>query len=150
MIFRNEFERKFIVKNFPINIEFDKIEHVKQWYLSKPLDLLSNRIRLYDDGRCYYDEKIGHGIKRFKKGEKCDFNEYKDIVTDLPFIEKTRYKKYINNILLIIDKFENGLILAEIESDDLKKLEEFIPFEWMINEVTNIKEYENNYIACKY
>ena len=142
----NENERKFLLKSYPVLFTDFRMEHLKQWYLTKPGDI-SIRIRLYDDGRCYFDIKKGMGILRHEYGFKCDWDDVKGLVEDIPFVEKDRFKLDCDGYLLIIDEFDNGLKLVEIESDDLEFIKNFEPFDWMGEEVTDKIEYTNNWIA---
>lgn len=143
-----ENERKFLVKNLPdlTNVESCKI---KQWYLSKPGDLVSTRIRQYDDGRCYLDLKKGIGISRYEKGFKCDFKEVKIFTETAPYVYKTRYRMDYDDYVIFIDIFHNGLKLIEVEGE-LSAIKSFEPLDWFGKEVTDDVNYTNNYIAYKY
>jgi adenylate cyclase len=144
-----EYERKFLLREYPVIFTDFKLEKIKQWYLSKPDDTISIRIRLYDDNRCYFDYKKGFGMVRDEIGFKCSYDDIKDLVIDVPFIEKDRYKLHVdfNKYLIIIDEFKNGLTLVEIESEDLEFIKNFEPFSWMGKEVTDDIKYTNNWIA---
>ena len=142
-----EYERKFLLKEYPVIFTDFKLEKIKQWYLSKPTDSISIRIRLYDDNRCYFDYKKGLGMVRDELGFKCSYDSIKDLIIDIPFIEKDRFKLHIDNYLIIIDEFKNGLKLIEIESNDLEFIKNFEPFEWFGEEVTDKIEFTNNWIA---
>lgn len=144
-----EYERKFILKEYPSNFTDFNLSKIKQWYISKPGDLISIRIRLYDDNRCYMDLKKGFGIERYEYGLKCSYDDIKGILNEVPFIEKDRYKLHTDNYLLIIDVFDNGLKLVEIESNNFDIVKDFKPFDWIGEEVTNKIEYTNNYLAYK-
>ena len=143
----NEYERKFLLEYYPAIFSEFKKEHIKQWYISKPTDTISIRVRLYDDGRCYLDLKRGYGMERYEYGCKCSYDDIKDLLYDVACVEKDRFKLHFNNFLLIIDEFQHGLRLVEIESDDLTLIQNFEPFDWMGREVTNDREYTNNWIA---
>jgi CYTH domain-containing protein len=143
----SEYERKFLLKSYPFIFTDFSLEHIKQWYISRPEDNISVRIRLYDDGRCYIDFKRGLGVERYEYGFKCPYDDIKGLIYDVPFVEKDRFKLHVDNYLLIIDEFTNGLKLVEIESDDLNFIKNFEPFDWMGEEVTDDIEYTNNWIA---
>ena len=142
-----EFERKFLFKEYPYIIDQFKLTNIKQWYLTKPNDSISIRIRLYDDGRCYMDFKKGSGIDRYEYGYKCSFDDVYPLTVDMPFIEKNRFSFRTDSYLLIIDEFSNGLKLIEIECDDLDYLKNFKPFKWMGKEVTDNIKYTNHWLA---
>lgn len=141
-----EIERKFLVKELPELDDFAACR-ITQWYLSKPTDDVSIRIRLYDDTRCYYDMKQGLGKIRQEMGWKCSFTEVRPFLKHAECIKKIRYKKYIDDILLVIDVFESGLKLIEIESDHESSVDNFDIPEWFGEEVTGKIEYTNNWIA---
>ena len=143
---KNEYERKFLLKSYPITFGYFDKEQVKQWYFTKPGDI-SIRIRLYEDNRCYLDIKRGLGMERYEFGLKCVYDDVKDLLTDIPYVEKTRFKLHVDDCILIIDEFNNGLKLVEIESDDLDFIKNFQPFDWMGKEVTDNIRYTNNWIA---
>ena len=144
---KQEYERKFLLKEYPVIFTDFNLEKIKQWYISKSDDNISTRIRLYDDNRCYLDIKKGLGMVRDEFGFKCSYDDVKDFLIDVPFIEKDRFKLHIDNYLLIIDEFKNGLRLVEVESDDLEFIKNFKPFSWMGEEVTDDIKYTNNWIA---
>lgn len=142
-----EYERKFLFKEYPLIIDQFKYYKIKQWYLTKPDDDLSIRIRLYDDNRCYMDFKKGKGIERYEYGIKCIFDDIKPLTENMPFIEKGRFSFRTEDYLLIIDEFDNGLKLIEIECNSLEYLKNFKPFKWMGKEVTNDIKYTNHWIS---
>ena len=143
----NEYERKFLLNSYPVIFMQFKKESIKQWYLTNPNDLISVRIRLYNDNRCYLDLKRGLGMERYEYGSKCSYDDVKDLLTDVPCVEKDRYKLHVDNYLLIIDEFKDGLKLIEIESDDKNLILNFEPFDWFGKEVTDDIRYTNNWIA---
>lgn len=144
---KNEYERKFLLKEYPFIFYRFATEKIKQWYISKPDDLVEVRIRLYDDNRCYIDFKRGSGVERYEYGFKCVWDDVKDLLTDIPYVEKNRFKLHFDNYLLIIDEFKDGKKIVEIESNDLEFIKNFQPFEWMGEEVTDDVHYTNNWIA---
>ena len=142
-----EHERKFILKELPEDFNTYVKSRVKQWYLTKPDNPVSVRIRLYDDGRCYFDIKKGFGVTREKIGEKHEFKDIEKYTIGAYSIEKDRYKKHIDDYLLIIDYFDDGLRLVEIESDNIDTVVNFKPLEWWGEEVTQDVNYTNSKMA---
>jgi len=142
-----EYERKFLYKNWPIMFDNCRKEKIKQWYISTPEDSISIRIRLYDDNRCYLDFKRGVGIERYETGIKCSWNDVKHLTLNIPLIEKERFKVNDDNYLFIIDFFNSGLKLIEVEAKSLEDIKNFQPYDWMGQEVTDKVEYTNNWIA---
>jgi CYTH domain-containing protein len=144
-----EHERKFLLKELPIDFNTYTKNRIKQWYLTKPNHDVSLRIRLYDDGRCYFDTKRGSGITKTKIGKKCKFEDVTRYIDGAYLIEKDRYKKHCDGYLLIIDFFDNGLKLIEIESDNLDIITNFNVPNWFGEEVTHDINYCNNTMAYK-
>lgn len=145
MSFKLEKERRFLVKYLPDLSEF-KSNNITQWYLYFN-SFISCRLRLYDDNRCYIDIKFGKGKIRYRFGYKCNFNDYIAKLKNCPHISKIRYKKHINDILLIVDIFESGLILCEIESNNKYSLYNHMIPDWIGEEVTNNIAYNNRFLA---
>lgn len=137
--FKKECERKFLVKYLPDNFEIYLKQEVSQCYL------FSNkwfciRIRKYDNDKKYLDFKFGSGKIKFKIGFKINFWINKKC------LKKTRYKNKINDLLTVIDIFENGLILVEIESSKYNVINNFKKPNWFGDEVTNDKKYRNRFM----
>jgi adenylate cyclase len=137
--FNRECERKFLIRELPIDLcDFIKQE-VSQCYLIAN-KLFCIRLRKYNDGRKYLDFKFGHGEIKFKIGFSINFWINKKCLC------KTRYKKHINNVLMIIDVFTNGLKIVEIESKSHKAIKYFEIPEWFGEEVTHNPKYRNRYL----
>lgn len=143
-----EIERKFLVKELP-NLDDFISDNITQWYLSEPGDDVSIRIRRYEDGRCYYDMKRGGGKIRQETGWKCTFNDMEPFLVNAKYIKKVRYKKYIDNVLLIVDIFDDGFQMIEIESNIEYDVDNFEIPDWFGEEVTDNIAYSNNWIAYK-
>ena len=143
----SEYERKFLLVGYPHIFDLFKMERIKQWYISRPEDLIEVRIRLYDDGRCYVDFKKGFGMERYEHGFKCLYDDVKHLTEGVPFVEKDRFKLRTDEYLLIVDEFTDGLRLVEIESNSVEFIKNFVPFDWMGLEVTDNLHYTNNWLA---
>lgn len=142
-----EHERKFLVKELPSDFDTYVKSRVKQWYMTKPDNPVSVRVRLYDDGRCYFDIKKGLGMTREKIGEKHNFKDIEKYTIGAYWLEKDRYKKHIDDYMIVIDFFDNGLKLVEIESDNYDTVVNFKPLDWWGEEVTSDPNYCNSTIA---
>lgn len=142
-----EHERKFILKGLPDDFDTYSKCKVKQWYLTKPDNPVSVRIRLYDDGKCYFDIKKGFGISREKNGTKHKFEDIQNYTLNAKFIEKTRFKQRHKDYLIVIDYFDDGLKLVEVESENLDVIKNFQPLDWFGEEVTDKIEYTNSYLT---
>ena len=142
-LFKKECERKFLVKELPSDFnDYDK-EDVHQYYpiVSKYFCV---RVRKYSETRKYLDIKFGSGKIKFKIGLRINFFQ-----TNKKCLVKTRHKKRFNNLLIVIDIFESGLRLVEIESSDCSIIDNYKLPEWFGEEVTNDKKYRNRYLIKK-
>lgn len=135
-------ERKFVPTFLPDDINLWRIEKVNQWYLTPPNKYFSIRIREYEDDRIYLDVVFGRFLKRIKLGIKLKLKP--NWINKYHIIEKTRYKKYENGILMIYDDFNNGFKLYEIESKNKNKI---LNYKTEFIEVTFNIKYTNNWIA---
>lgn len=140
-----EYERKFLLKKLPDDFNEYEVSEIQQWYIFSGNPHI--RIRKYDDSRCYVDIKWDGYITRRKIGFKSDFSEIEDLIVGKPTIKKTRYKKRENGYLIIIDFFESGLKLIEIESKNLELIENLSIPDWFGNEVTGDIRYFNHWMA---
>lgn len=135
--FSKEIERKFLLKDLPSDFNLYLKQYVEQSYLFNS-DIFSIRIRKYDDNRKYLDFKFGKGIKKFKLKFKLKF-----WINVKKTIKKIRYKKKVDNVLIVIDFFENGLKIVEIESKDYHKIKNYSIPDWFGLEVSYDKKYKN-------
>ena len=146
---RTQYERKFLIDKLP-DLSLFKKETITQWYLTKPNLEQSIRIRKYDDNRCYVDVIDGFGKIRNKIGKKIDYLDLINItLTRFPSLTKTRYKKNLNDdILLVIDIFKGGLKIVEVETyKNEQTIDNFNPPKWFGKEITDDITFTNNWIA---
>jgi len=149
MKIKQQIERKFLIKKLPDLIDWRK-EEVEQWYLTDPNDYESIRVRRYlDDNRCYVDIIHGSGLKRDKYSKKSNWRHFDGRMDEHPIIKKTRYKKKLDSgILMVVDIFDSGLQLIEIESYDKEyAITNFDIPDWFGDEVTDNFMYSNAWIA---
>lgn len=145
-----EHERKFLLNIFPEDFHTYDKSRLKQWYLTKPDNPVSIRVRLYEDGKCYFDIKKGFGITREKIGEKHEFDLIERYTKDAYVLEKDRYTKCFDDYKIVIDIFDDGLRIVEIESDNLDFIINFKPLDWFGEEVTYDDNYTNNALAYRF
>lgn len=142
-----EHERKFLLKRLPDDFDTYTKEDVTQWYI-KTYKSYSLRLRLYSDGRCYLDIKERKsGISKRKSGKKAEFINYQKFTENKPFIKKVRYKKHYKNHLVIIDVFDDNLMIIEVESKDINYLKSIIIPDWFGIEVTDDIRYTNHHMS---
>ena len=140
-IFNMEYERKFLLNELPIDFDSYTKQEVKQCYLLSN-SFFSIRTRDYGNNRCYLDIKIGSGLSKIKIGFRI--KTYKCVSKS---ISKVRYKKRMGGLLFVIDIFDNGLRLVEIEAKNKNIVNRFRPPSWFGREVTSLDKYKNRYLA---
>ncbi len=144
-----EIERKFLVKKALLPSATEKIKMVQGYIPSE----MGTVVRLRTENEV---------AKLTIKAKKSDLVRYEyeyDIpvedalemlekLCEKPLVEKTRHLIPFGNHTWEVDYFEGdnkGLIVAEIELSD--ENESFNKPEWVDREVTDKKEYRNNYLA---
>ncbi len=144
-----EIERKFLVKKALLPSATEKIKMVQGYIPSE----MGTVVRLRTENEV---------AKLTIKAKKSDLVRYEyeyDIpvedalemlekLCEKPLVEKTRHLIPFGNHTWEVDYFEgenSGLVVAEIELSD--ENESFERPEWVDREVTDKKEYRNNYLA---
>jgi adenylate cyclase len=138
-----EKERKFLLKYLPS--ECVKGEKLLQGYLEKSSNS-QLRVRLYETKACL-TYKTEHGTNSRNEYEyEIPYKDGIELYNNALYrLEKTRYKTSFNNNLVDIDIYPNGIKVVEIEYET-ELLPSDIP-EYCGEEVSNVKEYSNIYIA---
>ncbi len=145
-----EIERRFFVKSLPPNL--DKYPHaeITQGYL-KSNDGTSIRIREIDD-KYYTTTKTGSGKIRIEKEaeiSKTLFNSLWHLTKDRR-LTKTRYEIPYQGHTIQLDTYHGkleGFVTVEVEFEDEKTCDEFIPLDWFGKEVTDDGRYSNKSLA---
>ena len=140
-----EIERKFLVK-LPEDIKGG--EFIEQGYIIA-LKFIELRVR-YKSKKYTMTLKIGQGITRKEYEWKINNNLGKLIMPKYRQIRKYRFEKIYDGMTWELDSYtdkNNRLSIGEVEliHPDQKIR---IP-NWVISEVTGIKEYSNAYLARK-
>jgi CYTH domain-containing protein len=133
-----KYERNFIIKSLPDNFEDWEKCTLKQWFVSNKNDNTKLRFRLYDDNKCYMDIKKDTDRESYDKGIKCKYDDIKFLLDGIQHTEKDRYKYRMDNYLFTIDIFDDGTKIFEIESKDKNTVDNFIPYDWLGNEIFNL------------
>lgn len=153
-----EIERKFLLKNTPLNLQPDKVLQIEQYYCSSKKEP-SFRIReslslLEKNSKEVYTKTVK---KRLSSGV---YEEYEIEITKKEFkkytkharskIEKVRYVKNVGKLKWEIDLYLNvRLVTAEIELPHIDypiKFPNFI-LENLIMEVTDINVFSNQSLS---
>jgi adenylate cyclase len=146
-----QYERKFLIKELPDLSTWEK-EEIQQWYITPPSNNLSTRIRQYSNGNIYFDNIYSKGKIREKNGFKIHNPAIIETFKNYPSIKKTRYKNRENNdVLMIVDIYENDLMIAEIETYKSEEIiDNFNLPDWFGDEVTDDIKYSNNWLVYNF
>jgi adenylate cyclase len=154
-----EIEKKYLLKEFKPSPDYVK-KGIKQWYITKPEDSVSNRLRLYDDGQCIFSIKKGISIAREEVEIEVNFEDYESLLRWRPYVSKTRYIIYEDDDCeIIVDEYHeqlDGLYVMEVEGKGEDSFNYIFNYElpdkykdWVDKEVTNDVEYTNVALAEK-
>lgn len=151
-----EIERKFKVIKLPDRIEKYEKKEIEQGYLCiKP----TVRIRKNDDKYTLNYKWKNKNIVEQKAIQNIEYEmpltkgNYEHLYTkiDNHMIIKTRYKIPINEKLIAeVDIFHGnleGLVFAEVEFPDVESSENFIKPEWLGEDISFDKRYDNTLLS---
>lgn len=143
-----EIERKYLITTLPFSLQDYRSRAIQQAYISTSPVI---RIRQLDDQ--YILTVKGKGTLA---REEFELFLSKDEFLNLSkkaegyIIEKTRYYIPFKNYIIELDIFNGhheGLILAEVEFEDLQEANLFIPPDWFGRDVTELPTYHNSYLS---
>ena len=143
-----EIERKFLLSHIPTLTDLDS-KQIKQAYIST-----SPVIRIRQLDNLYFLTVKSHGHMAREEFEMAISEEEFDTLlkkVDSNVISKTRY--YIplhDNLTAELDMYYDnleGLSTVEVEFSSIDEANNFTPPNWFGLDVTNTKEYKNNYLA---
>ncbi len=153
-----EIERKFLVRELPDKLEELPQESIAQGYLVCEEDGTQVRLRRVAAGR----EGSPRFILTFKRGAAGTSREEREIELTVPQfemlwpategkrLEKTRHRMPWRDHVVEIDIYHGcheGIVVAEVEFDDRQSCEEFVPPEWLGDDVTGDPRYSNQLLA---
>lgn len=140
-----EIERKFLIKNIPVDLSGYKCRIIEQGYLST-----SPVVRVRQDNDSYYLTYKGSGMMcREEYNLPLDAQSYAHLIAkaDGNIITKKRYEIPLNDLTIELDVFEGvftGTVLAEVEFPDKEAADSFVPPDWFGKDVTFSGEYHNS------
>jgi adenylate cyclase len=150
-----EIERKFLLRKIPINIDWDFIYSIKQYYIS------DYRMRIQTNTKngeikWFYTKKTAtdnHMVYNEIERE-VTYDEFWKYISnrESKIVQKTRYVKYFGDdkLKVEVDDFIGmKLVVAEVELPSVDYnllLPDFIIHNMLI-EVTNYKEFKNKELA---
>lgn len=152
-----EIERKFLVKDFPNDLDRYPCSPIEQGYLStNPV------VRVRKDGDEFYLTYKGGGMMAREEYnlpltqesyahllEKADGNIITKRRSRIP-LDYTDQSGNAQHACIELDRFEGrfqGLILAEVEFPSVIAANLFTPPDWFGDEVTYDKHYHNSYLS---
>lgn len=146
-----EIERKFLVKEPPLDYLSWKCITIQQGYLAFGSDNSEVRIRSLDK-KYYQTVKTGFGLTRSEIEIEITEQQFKTLwpATEGKRVIKNRYLKNQNSHLIELDIYEeklSGLIIVEVEFSSEKESEEFSPPSWFDREITNDPNYTSRKVA---
>ena len=145
-----EIERKFLVDKIPFSLDSYKKKEISQGYLCTNPVL---RIRKSNDE--YRVTYKGEGLVSREEYDLPFSKEgfYRLVSSvDGALIEKTRYLIPFGKYTIELDVFHGdyeGLIMAEVEFEDLEECEGFAPPEWFGEDVSESGLFQNSKL-CRY
>ncbi len=144
-----EIERKFLIKELPVNLENYEQQHMIQGYLSTNPVV---RIRRSNDE--YYLTYKGAGMmvrEEYNLPLTAECFEHMLPKIDGILIEKIRYLIPLDeNHTAELDVFQGHLAplrLVEVEFESVEAANAFEAPEWFGDDVTNSREYHNSYLS---
>jgi len=145
-----EIERKFLVKTLPADIGNFPHKEIIQWYFNDPTTGKSIRVRhIWDAYKI--TRKKWYGLVREEIEvdiTKEEFDQFRFQVEN-HFLEKTRYDIPYQWLIIELDIYKNlqWLKTAEVEFKTKRDAKNFVTPEWFDEELTNMREATNGYIA---
>ena len=143
-----EIERKFLPKTLPENLESYPHHKIAQGYLSTNPVV---RIRRQDEEYILtYKGKGAMVREEYNLPLTREAFEHMAPKADGRFIKKTRYLIPYEKYTIELDIFHGDLApltLAEVEFDSEEEAKNFIPPEWLGEDVTFVPIYHNSYLS---
>jgi adenylate cyclase len=145
-----EIERKFLVKELPMDIGQFSHQEIIQWYFNDPSTGKSIRVRRIWDAY-KITRKKWQGLVREESEvniTKQEFEQFRFQVEN-HFVEKTRYEIPYNGLKIELDVYKNlhGFKTAEVEFGSKRDAKKFETPERFGEELTRMREATNGYIA---
>lgn len=116
-----EYEHRYLVESIP---EWETLNYIKQQYIGADTDRsFIQRIRLICSETHVLKYLVTHKIGRDPKVHEVEYEISRDAYSELTMyftigipINKIRYQVYIEGLKWDVDRFDNGMILAELEN----------------------------------
>jgi adenylate cyclase len=147
----HEIERKFLVRQLPADLTSYRSHEITQGYLVSLDDGL--QVRLRKSGERYsLTFKRGAGNVREEREIELAGDQFDALwpATEGKRLVKTRYEIPLGDLVVEIDVYHDrheGLVVAEVEFDEVETARSFRPPEWLGSDVTGDPHYSNQLLA---
>jgi CYTH domain-containing protein len=149
-----EVERKWLVPDAPAEALAAASEPIAQGYLTVGGDGGETRVRRRGE-RCFLTVKSGSGLVRSEHEVELTPDQFEALwpATEGARLVKRRHLlRGDEGSTIELDVYEDrlsGLVVAEVEFDDVQAARSFAPPEWFGPEVTDDPEYRNQRLALR-
>ena len=147
----HEIERKFLIKELPLNLKSCQSRPIEQGYFAVKRD--GTQVRLRKAGTQHtLTFKRGRGVKRQEWEIALIPEQFYELwpTTEGRRLRKTRYDVPYGDHIVEVDIYaglNKGIVVAEVEFDDEKQCARFQPPDWFGPEVTGKSKYSNVRLA---
>jgi adenylate cyclase len=146
-----EIERKFLVRELPVNLTSYPHDEISQGYLVSLDDGLQVRLRKKDESYSL-TFKRGAGRVREEREVELSADQFNALwpATEGKRLVKTRYEIPFGNRVVEIDVYHDrheGLVVAEVEFDEEESAKTFQPPKWLGDDVSGDPRYSNQLLA---
>lgn len=143
----NEIERKWLVDKIPDNLVWYESHECWQGYLS-----IDPRYEVRVSARGFLTVKKGQGLCRSEKISKINSDSVESLwhLTRGKRIHKIRHMFKIDDKIGELDIYQDenkGLIVVEVEFQQITEAKEFVPPDWFGLDVTDDPKYKNANLA---
>jgi adenylate cyclase len=149
-----EIERKFLLSS-PLPFSLQELPHVfiRQGYIALEPDGKEVRIRQKND-QYFLTVKEAGTLARQEIEIILSAEQFAALWPNTlgRRLEKNRFIKKEDGYLVEIDQYMDGLkglLLAEVEFPSLRASEQFVPFPWFGQEVTNVANFKNRELVLQ-
>ena len=149
-----ETERKFLINksNIPYDLAMADKYNIIQTYINLSPEIRIRQVNELDYWFALKLPKDSIGLSRQEVEFHITADEYKSLLKKKEgvSIQKTRYQFMQNGRMVAVDIYFGdleGLAVAELEFDSVEQANSFIPFAWLIKDVTSDKRYKNASLA---
>jgi CYTH domain-containing protein len=147
----SEIERKFLIDEVPEDLEIGSRAEIAQGYLATG----DHQVRLRRQGdRPLLTAKRGRGLVRDEVEVPLEEESFERLwpLTEGRRLKKERLTATVDGQKVEVDVYQGplaGLIVAEVEFEDIDAARAFSPPEWFVRELTDDARYSNQRLAIE-